>query len=497
MKFLHIFCLLLLFCSAQAQCPDNNIVFHNQAMIDSFPIKFPNCKNLGPIGFSIRESEQGNITSLLPFQQLIGTQECELFIIANKKLTSLAGLDNIDSIKNGVLIQNNSIKDINALTKLKYCKWGLTIEEDSLVNLSGLENLNYAFQVSLQSKNTGKISLKPLSGLREASNLIFSGNYIFEKLRLKYVKNLTIRSNDFIENLNGIFIDSLVENLTLFLRRDFSFEGQNRPSLINNISINGDKIHKLSFKGIESYNRIKNVYLFDFDSFANEASLESVVITNGLHVENIKNYPKNFLSSFLYPDSINLIGLVSLDSLINLKGLENVKELSGLRLSDNVNLKNIDALLNVKSANVFAHVYIPNKQYYLMIDKNPMLNYCQIPFICDILNKAPSSKVFINQNDELCEDKDAVIKLCKVTMVTETEKGEKGGIYPNPIKPGNQIFTHSSERIVQWSIFDLTGNQIISSFQEPITIPNTIKPGVYILKTKTSKNSASFKLWIY
>ena len=76
-------------------------------MIDSFPIKFPNCKNLGPIGFSIRESEQGNITSLLPFQQLTGTQECELFVIANKKLTSLEGLNNIDSIKNGVLIQNN------------------------------------------------------------------------------------------------------------------------------------------------------------------------------------------------------------------------------------------------------------------------------------------------------------------------------------------------------------------------------------------------------
>ena len=63
-EILHIFAfLLLLFCSAQAQCPDNNIVFHNQAMIDSFPIKFPNCKNLGPIGFSIRESEQGNITN--------------------------------------------------------------------------------------------------------------------------------------------------------------------------------------------------------------------------------------------------------------------------------------------------------------------------------------------------------------------------------------------------------------------------------------------------
>ena len=142
------------------------------------------------------------------------------------------------------------------------------------------------------------------------------------------------------------------------MRRDFSFEGQNRPSLINNISINGDKIHKLSFKGIESYNRIKNVYLFDFDSFSNEASLESVVITNGLHVENIKIIQKNFLSTFLYPDSINLIGLVSLDSLINLKGLENVKELSGLRLSDNVNLKNIDALLNVKSTNVFLPMFI-------------------------------------------------------------------------------------------------------------------------------------------
>ena len=399
-------------------------------MIDSFPIKFPNCKNLGPIGFSIRESEQGNITSLLPFQQLTGTQECELFVIANKKLTSLEGLNNIDSIKNGVLIQNNSIKDISALTKLKYCKWGLTIEEDSLVNLSGLENLNYAFQVSLQNKNASKISLKPLSGLREASNLIFSGNYIFENLRLKYVKNLTIRSNDFLENLNGIFIDSLVENLNLFLRRDFSFEGQNRPSLINNISINGDKIHELSFKGIESYNRIKNVYLFDFNAFADEASLESVVITNGLHLENIKNYPKNFLSSFLYPDSINLIGLVSLDSLIDLKGLEYVNELSGLRLSDNENLKNMDALLNVKTASVFAHVYIPNKQYYLMIDKNPLLNYCQIPFICDVLNKAPSSKVFINQNDELCGDKDTVLKLCKVSMVIETEKGEKGGSTP-------------------------------------------------------------------
>ena len=71
-------------------------------------------------------------------------------------------------------------------------------------------------------------------------------------------------------------------------------------------------------------------------------------------------------------------------------------------------------------------------------------------------------------------------------MVTETEKGERG-IYPNPIKPGNQIFTHSSERVVQWSIFDLTGNQIISSLQEPITIPNTIKPGVYILETKLAK----------
>lgn len=496
MRLTLLFFIILQYGFAIAQCPVQNIVFNSQAMIDSFPVKYPNCKNLGPIGFSIRESEPGNITSLLPFQQLSGAQECELFIIANKNLTSLAGLNNIDSIKNSLFIQHNAINDISALSNLKYCRWGLTIQEDSLVNLAGLENLNFAFQVSLISNHTEKISLKYLSGLKKATNLFLTGNYQFENISIQSLRNLRISANQFLENLENIRVDSIDE---LFIKsvRDISFEGKNKPGEIKKVLIEGNGTDFLSFKGIETYDKLQNLLIFDFKGFGYTSRLQNVNIQEQLHLENIKLYPPDFISCLQSAESLNVFGFVNLDSLFSLNGMEKFDKISGLRLSGNKNLRDVEALSNAHASGILKNVYMPNKAYNLMINDNPLINYCHITPICEIIKEAQASKVFISQNGDLCDDKQIVENQCLETGSNEIETKNSLNFYPNPVSTGEKINVATSERIISWSIWDLDSNPVCIYNDGEIVIPYEIIQGLYLLKVKTENSTNAYKIYIY
>ncbi|MBK8700901.1 MAG: hypothetical protein IPN29_15705 [Saprospiraceae bacterium] len=223
------FCVIIGVGELLAQCPVSSLSFNTQAQIDSFPIKYPACSNLGPIGLSIHETLSGDITSLVPFKQLKGKQKAEIFITGNINLTSMEGFNNIDTLENSMLVKGNSIKDISALSKLRYCKWSLTFDEDSLTDLKGLENLTSAFQLSFLNRSERTISLKSLSSLRKLNNFFIVGNYLFENISFKWVKDMRIRANNSLSSLEGIKVDSLLEMLSIHTPNDFSFEGNDRP----------------------------------------------------------------------------------------------------------------------------------------------------------------------------------------------------------------------------------------------------------------------------
>lgn len=207
MRHSIIYLLLGLLCPLYgiAQCPDGDIILGNQAQVDSFRIKYPNCTEIQSdlivgiyqVGTSTT-SDIKNLDSLLCIEKVAGN----LRIVRNDSLASLNGLDSLNEVSNLTFIGYNKL-----LSNLQGLE-GLVMADDlqiqhnlSLKNFQGLENLLSSGRVYIHDND----SLVSFTGLHNIDSIGYLAILDHRRLQnLQGFDNLTKISQLFIAHNNGL-----------------------------------------------------------------------------------------------------------------------------------------------------------------------------------------------------------------------------------------------------------------------------------------------------
>ncbi len=185
MKNLYVFMfVVMVFGRLMGQgCLPEGITFETQEQIDSFPVNYPGCTEIG----GNVDIMNGQITNLLGLSNItvIGGR---LTIGLIEELTSLSGLDNLTTIGDYLsIINNENLTDLTGLNQLVSISGDMLFYgNQGLGNFEGLNNLNF---IGGDFNTDWNESLQNFSGLE---NLDSIGG------------RLNISSSQFLTNLNGL-----------------------------------------------------------------------------------------------------------------------------------------------------------------------------------------------------------------------------------------------------------------------------------------------------
>ena len=242
-------------CWLAAQCPTGDITFSTQGQVDSFQINYPGCMNM-PGTVAIEDSDIINLQGLSTLDSIGGclriinnpllanldglenlryVGECMIWILGsghtegltisgNEVLASLAGLNRLKTVKDGVsIVANPAMTELNGLDSLSDVGtgiWGLGTsdpapsysiqisENSSLKKIGGLANLDSLAILEI-SLNDSLLSLEGLENLRAIGwSLRIAENYSLKNLfgldNLQFIGVLWIQGNFSLENFHGL-----------------------------------------------------------------------------------------------------------------------------------------------------------------------------------------------------------------------------------------------------------------------------------------------------
>ncbi len=401
-------------------CPSGNLFFTSQESIDNFLIDYPNCTEFIN-NIEIEESEPGDITNLLGFQNIILANN-DLKISSNDSLENLVGLENLISIGDALIISNNKkLTDLSSLNNLTAVGEDLDIVNNLLLtNLIGLNNLTsvgYDLEINRNNNLTSLTGLENLTSI--GHGLIIRNNLLLTNLvglsNLTFTESgLRIENNESLSSLLGLdsitFIDGslLIENnenlssLTnlsnlTFITGTLSIENNNSLSDLsglNNLTFAGalaidDNENLTSLSDLSSLNSVASLSLENNDLLTDLSGLENInSIIGSVYIELHENLTS--LSGLDNLTSIDGVLYISNNTqLANLSGLDNLTSIGNfLRILSNDNLTDISSLQNVTIAND------------LILSNNSMLDDCSILSICNHI--AVGGTAQISNNAEGC-----------------------------------------------------------------------------------------------
>lgn len=265
-----------------------------------------------------------------------------LEILTNRKLSSLTGLHNLESVLGYLSIRgNNLLQSLEGLESLRELKSGLDIANNvTLVNLKGLENLTKLVSNTVIEHNYSLIDLTGLENIKSAGYLHFSHNSAFESFRglhnLEAIGGMSIAANDSLQSLEGFG-----ENL----------------SQINHLVIT-DNANLNDLNGLLATNGALDGSM----RISNNQSLESL---NGLKFKSDITFAVEIKGNPLLADisAMNAINKVGRDLII----------------SDNQALGNLDGLSNLFSV---GNLNDSNNGYGLTITNNKSLvDFCGLTYL--------------------------------------------------------------------------------------------------------------------
>ncbi len=140
-----LLCILFLFVGSSflfgQDCIDDDKFYFSQNHINNFPSSYPGCSIING-NLLISEANLGNITNLDSLNQ-ITTIKGDLIINDNRKLNSLAGLENLETVEGTLVIGiSDSLKTVT-LSSLKSVGNLIIGYNKTLKNLNGLQSLKH------------------------------------------------------------------------------------------------------------------------------------------------------------------------------------------------------------------------------------------------------------------------------------------------------------------------------------------------------------------
>ena len=204
--------------SIRGQCPELGLYLETQTDVDSFPLLYPDCVRPNFIWLAASEFIlDDQIVDLQPLAQLEYV-DGNMFVAFNERLTSLQGLDNIDSIAGQLSIGSNNLADLDGLSGLRYVADDLSITEWSLGDISGLSSLEYAGTFALVAGD-GVTDLTGLEGLSYCKELTIWNSQVLSldglSPSIEIDSSVRIIANPLLEDISALPSMASLDTLTI------------------------------------------------------------------------------------------------------------------------------------------------------------------------------------------------------------------------------------------------------------------------------------------
>ena len=175
----------------------------NQNLTSLAGINYPSCIPALTIGFNNKVSSLAGLENIKSVKGFLEISDME-------SLQSLEGLDSITHIEGGLtLLDNDSLTDMTGLNALTHIEGNLLVRGNTIMeNFNGLDTLHAVYGNTTIERND---SLKSFTGLVEFDSIggnlhIINNNTLLNANglnKLEYCKNLLIEENDSLQNINA------------------------------------------------------------------------------------------------------------------------------------------------------------------------------------------------------------------------------------------------------------------------------------------------------
>ncbi|MFN3908833.1 MAG: LamG-like jellyroll fold domain-containing protein [Flavobacterium sp.] len=246
--------------------------------------------------------------------------------------------------------------------------------------------------------------------------------------------NLMISGTPNLTNLNGLSNLTSINGALVIINTGLTnLNGISNLSTVSGISINqSNALTSISGLSNVSGSLSGDVIFYQNNNLTNLDGLQNITQARSLNISenaNLQNITSLSGLTTLTHNISNTLQLIQNNNLTTLNGLQNLTTFTnngGIRLNNNLNLTNIQALANI------------NNLAYLEILDNSNLSNCAISSVCGLLN-SNFNNAFISGNSTNCSSKTVVQNICNtptcptgnVTLLTQAEVDAFVAQYPN------------------------------------------------------------------
>lgn len=452
-RIVRVTIVILLATGLSAQCPPvlSVLRYSTQSAIDSFRVRYPDCSDFATNSLVIEGSD---INSLQP---LLGANFREVSII-NTSLVDLKGLDSIESVRNLGISDNAKLISLAGLESLMTVRQGLGIRDNPLLEGYG----------SLPSLDTVGLLLVPSdSGLKDFSGL--------EQLRVVY--DFQISHDISLEGLSS-------------LRQVYNFDLRNGATIasIREIIQNTDLAN-----GLIGELEINTALAFDFSDIEELGPIWCLRVNTGSPTDLAPLRALDYCLGLAVSGDSTLTVLNSLEGVcldylelsdVSIESLDGpvYNSLQGLSLTFCPQLNDISAL---EVGDSLRTAFLPRDygqanfvvKSALQIRECPQLTDCAVEPICQRVETGAVRPFHIQSNAAGCSSVEEVEVLCQAVM-TQDQNPSSVAIYPNPAR--DRIYLRGTGDHPAWRLTDLSGRVLQTGSSNMIDL-TTRSSGIYLL----------------
>ena len=419
-------------------CP-HDLLFTRQSEIDSFPIRYPDCRVIGGNVIIYEFSANGNpvIYDLSPLLG-IHTVEGGVYIYRNF-LPDLHGLDSLRTIGKDLEIKNGyMIASLDGLNKLRSVGGNLVVQQNEalsyqpkLKNLKGLERLERVGGDFIEYERN-MLSLEGLASLQGVG-----GNFDIRKGKLTSLKGL-----EALDTIGNSLILATLPNLK-------SLDGLQH---LRHAGLNFTTDSLTDLQGLDNWQSGRELRLTGNKMLQRLDGLESLQQLTGYNRSTLAKYPVIWLA-----DNPALTDLSALDHLVK----------------------------------------VDDDGIYLL--NNAGLSQCAAQAICDYLDADPDT-VSIAGNLPGCDSEPAVSTACLALPTVNLIENSALRVFPNPIfadQPLRVFWENDALGSVKFEVLSLDGRCLSTIFREKTSraTSETIDPGAvqgpFFLRVSDGHRSAT------
>lgn len=391
---------------------------------------------------------------------------------------NVSGLSNLTTVNGTISISSSKVNSITSFPNLTTVTGEVDIYQTSLNTINSFNTLDSTSQRLVITNNESLTTIYGFNQQLTADTLWIGENpnlitiNAFSGLQT-INKDFRIFDNPKLQIITGF--GSLTNVAEYGFYRNGSQHLPNTP-LLKNVS---DKVFiqqnpfLLDLSGLNGLTLINNSFaLTDNNALTTLAYLGNLTTVNSINISRC-----NLLTNF------------SGTANPKLDGLNNLTTVSDIVIENNAALNSLSGLENIKGSEIT----------FLGINANPLLTTCAIKSVCDKI-ALQNGNVFISNNSTDCNSVEEVANTCSTLKTSTIELyEEKFKIYPNPMNKILNIENSGDEKIKQVTLYNSLGQVVYRVSDESLV--NTLainvaklQSGIYLAEIISVKGRAIRKV---